>query len=29
MFKKYIVRLTDDERSICEDTLKRLTGASQ
>ena len=27
--KKYIVRLTDEERSLCEDTLERLSTASQ
>ena len=27
--KKYIVRLTDEERSLCEDTRKRLSAASQ
>lgn len=29
MFNKNIVRLTDEERSIFEDTVKRLSGASQ
>ena len=27
--KKYIVRLTDEERLLCEDTLKRVSAASQ
>ena len=29
MFNKNIVRLTDEERSICEDTVKRLSGSNQ
>lgn len=29
MFNKNIVRLTDEERSTCEDTVKRLSGSSQ
>ena len=29
MPKKYVVRLTDEERSLCEDTLQRLSAASQ
>ena len=29
MNKKYIVRLTDDERAICEATVKKETGTSQ
>lgn len=27
--KKYVVRLTDEEREICKDTIDRLTGSSQ
>lgn len=27
--KKYVVRLTDEERDICEDTVARLKGSSQ
>ena len=27
--KKYVVRLTDEERKICKDTINRLTGSSQ
>ena len=27
--KKYVVRLTDEERKICEETIDRLTGSSQ
>ena len=27
--KKYVVRLTDEERKICKDTIDRLTGSSQ
>ena len=29
MYKKYIVRLTDDERAICEATIKKETGKSE
>ena len=29
MMKKYVVRLTDEERKICEETIDRLTGSSQ
>ncbi len=29
MNKKYIVRLTDDERAVCEATVKKETGKSQ
>jgi hypothetical protein len=29
MNKKYIVRLTDDERAVCEATIKKETGKSQ
>ena len=29
MNKKYIVRLTDDERQVCEATIKQLTGKSE
>ena len=27
--KKYVVRLTDEERKFCEDTIDRLKGSSQ
>ena len=27
--KKYVVRLTDEERKICKDKIDRLTGSSQ
>ncbi len=27
--KKYIVRLSDEERKICEETIDRLAGSSQ
>ena len=27
--KKYIVRLTDEERALCEGTLERLSATSQ
>ena len=27
--KKYVVRLTDEERGICEDTIAHLNGSSQ
>jgi hypothetical protein len=29
MYKKYIVRLSDAERGICQDLVKRLKGSSQ
>ena len=29
MNKKYIVRLTDEERAICEATIKKETGKSE
>src|ERR1700693_5117250 len=29
MYKKYIVRLTDEERAICEGTIKKETGKSE
>ena len=29
MNKKYIVRLSDDERSVCHDIVKRLKGSSE
>jgi len=29
MYKKYIVRLTDEERAICEATIKKETGKSE
>lgn len=29
MNKKYIVRLTDDERKLCQDTIKQQTGKSE
>src|SRR5947209_12087265 len=29
MYKKYIVRLTDEERAICEATLKKEKGTSE
>jgi len=29
MNKKYIVRLSDEERSICQDVIKKLKGSSQ
>jgi len=29
MNKKYVVRLTDEERGVCQDILKKLKGSSQ
>ena len=29
MNKKYIVRLSDDERGVCQDIVKRLKGTSE
>jgi hypothetical protein len=29
MYKKYIVRLSDEERSICQEAIKKLKGSSQ
>ena len=29
MAKKYVVRLTDDERGVCAETLRRLSGGSE
>ena len=29
MFKKYIVRLSDEERGVCQEIVKRLKGSSQ
>src|SRR6202045_2831596 len=29
MYKKYIVRLSDEERSICQEVIKNLKGSSQ
>ena len=29
MYKKYIVRLSDDERGICQEVVKKLKGSSQ
>lgn len=29
MYKKYIVRLTEDERDVCRQTIKKLKGTSQ
>jgi hypothetical protein len=29
MYKKYVVRLSDQERSICQETIKNLKGSSQ
>lgn len=29
MNKKYVVRLSEEERSICQEVIKKLTGASQ
>jgi transposase len=29
MNKKYIVRLSDEERDVCQQTIKKLTGSSQ
>jgi hypothetical protein len=29
MYKKYIVRLSDEERSVCQDIVKRLKGTSE
>ena len=29
MYKKYIVRLSDEERGVCQDIIKRLKGSSQ
>ena len=29
MYKKYIVRLSDEERGICQDVIKKLKGSSQ
>ena len=29
MIKKYIVRLSDEERAVCQDIIKNLTGSSQ
>jgi len=29
MYKKYIVRLSDEERSICQEVIKKLKGSSQ
>lgn len=29
MNKKYVVRLSDDERSVCQEIIKNLTGSSQ
>jgi Homeodomain-like domain len=29
MYKKYVVRLSDEERGICQEVIKKLTGSSQ
>ncbi len=29
MIKKYIVRLSDEERQVCQDIVKKLKGTSQ
>jgi hypothetical protein len=29
MYKKYVVRLSDEERQICQEVVKKLTGSSQ
>jgi len=29
MYKKYVVRLSDEERGICQDAVKKLKGSSQ
>ena len=29
MYKKYVVRLSDDEREVCQDVVKNLKGSSQ
>ena len=29
MYKKYIVRLSDEERSVCQEVVKKLKGSSQ
>jgi hypothetical protein len=29
MYKKYIVRLSDEERGICQEVIKKLKGSSQ
>jgi hypothetical protein len=29
MYKKYIIRLSDDERQVCRDVVKQLKGSSQ
>ena len=29
MYKKYIVRLSDEERKVCQDVVKKLKGSSQ
>jgi hypothetical protein len=29
MYKKYVVRLSDDERQVCQDVVKKLKGSSQ
>jgi len=29
MIKKYVVRLSDDERGVCQDIVKNLKGSSQ
>ncbi len=29
MYKKYIVRLSDEERGVCQEVVKKLKGSSQ
>ena len=29
MYKKYVVRLSDEERGICQEVIKKLKGSSQ
>src|SRR5713101_4688882 len=29
MYKKYVVRLSDEERSVCQEVIKKLKGSSQ
>ena len=29
MYKKYVVRLSDEERSVCQEVVKKLKGSSQ
>ena len=29
MYKKYIVRLSEEERQVCQDVVKKLKGSSQ